>query len=415
MTTTQSASVDVVVVGAGPAGLSAAVELRRLGVERVVVVERELSGGGVPRHCHHTGFGLRDLHRALSGPRYGDELIRRATAVGAELKVGTTVTDLCSNQLVQLTSRNGVATIQARAIILATGARERPRSARLVAGDRAAGVFTTGQLQQWTYLKHLPVGSRALVVGAELVSFSAMVTLRHAGVKSIALTTELSHHQGPTAFAAAARFAYRVPILTSTRVVEIKGRGRVSDVILENVLTGRRMIESVDTVVFTGDWIPDNELARRAGLSLDPGTLGPSSDRFGRTSGPSIYAAGNLLHPVETADVAALRARDVAKQVAGDLRTGVPLTTAAHVTLVTEAPLTWVWPNRISSSLDVKSLTLRVADFDSRRLVNAHQDGKFLGSARIARVVPNRSLQISRDVLMNFNPCGGVIRLSLGE
>jgi hypothetical protein len=259
----------------------------------------------------------------------------------------------------------------------------------------------------------MPVGSRAIVVGAELVSFSAMVTLRSAGVKTIALTTELPRHQGPAAFAAAARLAYRVPILTSTRVAGIKGRGRVSDVILEDLTTGRRWTESVDTVVFTGDWIPDNELARRAGLDIDPGTLGPSSDRFGRTTGPSLYAAGNLLHPVDTADVAALRGRDVAGQVARDLMTGAR-TNASNVTLVTEAPLRWVWPNRITSLLDVKSLALRADHFDARRVVNAHQDGRLLGSARIARVVPNRSLQISRDVLANFNPRGGAIRLSLG-
>jgi thioredoxin reductase len=415
VTNTPSTSVDVVVVGSGPAGLSAAIELRRLGVKSVVVVERELSGGGVPRHSHHTGFGLRDLHRLMSGPRYAEELVRRAKAAGAELLVGTTVTELHSNQLVQVSSRNGVATIEARAVVLATGARERPRSARLVPGDRGAGVFTTGQLQQWTYLKHLSVGSRAIVVGAEHVSFSAMVTLRHAGVRTVALTTELPRHQSVAVFAAAARFLYHVPVLTSTRVASVNGRPGVSDVILEHVPSGRRWTESVDTVVFTGDWIPDNELARRAELEIDGGTLGPSTDRFGRTNRPSVYAAGNLLHPVETADVAALRGRDVAAQVASDLMTGAEHSNVEHATIVVDAPLTWVWPNRISSSLDVKELLVRVERFDARRVLHVHQGGELIGTVRTPALVPNRSLRVSHDVLANVDPRGGTIQLSLAE
>jgi thioredoxin reductase len=349
----------------------------------------------------------------MSGPRYAEELVRRAEAAGAELRVGTTVTDLRSNGLIQLSSRNGVATIEARAVVLATGARERPRSARLVPGDRGAGVFTTGQLQQWTYLKHLPVGSRALVVGAEHVSFSAMMTLRHAGVRTVALTTELPRHQSAAVFAAATRFLYRVPILTSTRVVSVNGRGRVSDVTLEHASSGRRWTESVDTVVFTGDWIPESELARRAGLDIDEGTLGPSSDRFGGTSSPSLYAAGNLLHPVETADVAALRGRDVARRVARDVKSGAALSNLERVSLVVEAPLRWVWPNRMSSPRDVDGLFIRVGRFDVRRTLHAHQDGELIGTARTPRLVPNRSLGVSRDVLANANPRGGTIRLSL--
>jgi thioredoxin reductase len=415
VTTALSTSADVVVVGSGPAGLSAAIELRKLGVTRVVVVERELAGGGVPRHSHHTGFALRDLHRLMSGPRYAQELVRRAETAGVELLVGTTVTDLRSNQLVQLSSRHGVAMIEARAVILATGARERPRSARLVPGDRGAGVFTTGQLQQWTYLKRLPVGSRAVVVGAEHVSFSAMVTLRHAGVRTIALTTELPRHQSAAVFAAATRLLFRVPILTSTRVAGVNGRPRVSEVTLEDVSSGRRWTESVDTVVFTGDWIPDNELARRAGLDIDEGTLGPSSDRFGRTSSPSVYAAGNLLHPVETADVAALRGRHVARKVARDLQVGATLSDPDPATVIAEAPLTWVWPNRMSSPLDVESLFFRVGRFDARRTLRAHQDGELIGTVRTPALVPNRSLRVSGGVLANVNPRGGTIRLRLAE
>src|ERR1039458_6000224 len=124
-----------------------------------------------------------------------------------------------------------------------------------------------------------------------------MLTVRDACVKTIALTTELAHHQSFAPFALAARTLFRVPIWTNTRLVGINGRRRVSEVVLEDTISGKRRSESVDTVVFSGGWIPDNELSRRAGLEIDPGTLGPSTDIGGRTSVSSGYAAGDLLHP----------------------------------------------------------------------------------------------------------------------
>lgn len=406
---------DVVIVGAGPAGLSAAIELRRLGVSNVVVVERESEAGGVPRHCNHTGFGLRDLHRSMTGPHYSAELVRRAEASGARILVGTTVTELGPHNNVHLTSRSGLEVLSTTTVLLATGARERPRSARLVAGDRPAGVFTTGQLQQWSYIKHLPVGSRAIVIGAEHVSFSAMLSLRHAGVQTIALTTQYARHQSVAAFALATRAFLRVPIWTSTRLVDIKGRIRVQEVVLENTLTGERRNESIDTVVFSGDWIPDNELARRRGLAMDPGTLGPSTDTAGRTSVASVFAAGNMLHPVETADVAALRGREVARELASELRSSASRALSDQVAVIADAPLAWAWPNMVHPSQDVKRFILRTTNFDSRRTVRAFQDGHCLGTSRSPRLVPNRSISIRGDFVSKLDPLGGPLLLSLGD
>ena len=187
-------SVDVVVVGAGPAGLSAAIELRRLGVGSVLVADRETEAGGVPRHCFHTGFGMRDLHRVMTGPAYARALASLATAAGAELRLGTTVTgfDAAVSGLEGGSDRLGRGGRgqadqrprgrdgRAAAVLLATGCRERPRAARLIPGDRPAGVMTTGELQQRVYLGHERLACWAPVVGAEHVSFSAAATLAHA-------------------------------------------------------------------------------------------------------------------------------------------------------------------------------------------------------------------------------------------
>jgi thioredoxin reductase len=287
---------SVAVVGGGPAGLSAAIELRRLGVDRVTVYEREQHAGGIPRHTNHLGFGVRDLHRVMGGPRYASTLIRRAHDAGVDLHLGAPVFS--------------IAELHADAVILATGVRERPRSARLVPGDRPAGIFTTGSVQQLAMAGHR-VGSRAVIVGAEHVSFSAILTLAHAGCRSVALVTPLSRHQSYAVIKLAMASLRRVPVLTNVDVAEIVGRRHVEHV----VLTDGRTIEC-DTVVFTGDWIPDNELARRTGLAMDPTIKGPVVDHAFRTSRDGVFAIGNLVHRVASADRCALDGRAVAAEVA---------------------------------------------------------------------------------------------------
>jgi thioredoxin reductase len=402
---------DVVIIGAGPSGLSAALTLRGRGIERIIVIEREREAGGIPRHCHHGGFGIRDLHRCMSGPRYAAELTRRVTAARIPILLSTTATGLDAGT-VQTTSPSGVRNISTRAILVASGARERPRSARLVPGDRPSGIFTTGQLQQWVYQEHLPVGSRAIVVGAENVSISALLTLRHAGVSVVAFTTELPHHQSVRGAALALRARYGVSIRTSTKLVEINGRHRVEEVVVEELTSGRRSALAVDTVVFTGDWIPDNDFVRRAHVAINSGTLGPATDDGGRSSVDALYAVGNLIHPVETADVASLRSRVVAHAIADDLHAP---STHTWIDIIANEQISWVWPNRVRVGLSVDSFSLRSLLFDSARKVTAHQGGVVLGTSRIGRIVPNRSLSFSGRLIENADKENGSIHFSLSS
>ncbi len=286
---------SVAIVGGGPSGLSAATELRRLGVGAVIVYEREQQAGGVPRHTDHLGFGMLDLHRLMSGPRYARAMVQRATRAGVDLRRGTAVFSLDD--------------LDADAVILATGVRERPRAARLVPGDRPMGIFTTGSVQQLA-MAGRRVGTRAVIVGAEHVSFSAILTLAHIGCRSVAVVTPLPRHQTYAVLKFAAATVRRVPVLTGVDIAEIAGRRRVEHV----VLTDGRTIEC-DTVVFTGDWVPDNELARSSGLAMNPEIKGPSVDDTFRTSRDRVFAVGNLVHKVATADRCALDGRAVAAEV----------------------------------------------------------------------------------------------------
>ncbi len=346
-------TVDVLVIGAGPAGLTAAAALARRGVE-VEVLDREPEAGGIPRHSGHTGYGVRDMHRLTSGPQYARRLTASAREAGALVRTEVSATGWAGRLAVETTSPAGLEELGARAVVLATGARERPRAARLVPGGRGEGVLTTGQLQQLVYLHRLPVGRRAVVVGAEHVSFSALVTLAHAGVEVAAMVTDQPRHQSWPAFRLGAALRYGVPLVADATVSRVLGRGRVEGVELRRA-DGRRRVVDCDTLVFTGDWVPDHELARRAGLAIDPGTRGPRVDTALRTSLHGVFAAGNLVHPVDTADVCALDGRAVALAVLGHLESE-PSPDTAHaldsagemaVDLVAEPPLRWVAPNRL--------------------------------------------------------------------
>ena len=410
--------IDVLVVGGGPAGLSAAIALRRLGVGRVVVVEREQELGGIPRHTRHTGFGLRDLHRVLDGPAYAGRLIDEADRAGVELRPGTSAVGWSGGALsVDLVGPAApLAPVPARAVVLATGTRERPRSARLVPGDRPAGVLTTGALQQLAVAEPTAVGRRAVIVGAEHVSFSAVLTLAHAGARTVAMVTDLPRHQTYRPLWAATAVRHRVPVLTGVAIARIAGRRRVEAVELTD---GRRI--DCDTVVFTGDWVPEHELARRAGLATVPGSLAPVVDAALRTERPGVFAAGNLLHGAETADVCALDGRHVAAAVTAWLADG--RWPSSGVPVVAESPVRWVHPSVVHPSVvrpgapPARSrYLLRVDRFVAGRRLAVVQGERLLWTGRSrGSLVPNRAISIPSGWEDRVDPAGGPVLVTVAD
>ena len=408
--------VDVLVVGAGPAGLTAAAELRRLGVPRVLVADREAAPGGVPRHSRHTGYGLRDLHRVLSGPAYARALADAAVRSGAELRTGCTVTELRAGDALSavLTSASGVEEVGQAAVLLATGCRERPRAARLVPGDRPPGVLTTGELQQRVYLGGERLAGRALVVGAEHVSFSAAVTLAHAGARVVALVTEYERQQSYAAFRVGAALRWGVPVWTSTVVTRVTGAdGRLASVDVADVAGGQPRTVACDWLVFTGDWIPDHVLARSSGLALDAGTRGPAVDTRLATSAPGVFAAGNLVHAAETADVAALSGRHAARQI-GSFLAGRTSPASGGIPVIAESPLRWISPNIIAAGPVPPPLgrfTLRAAEPRPFARLETRQDGRLLARSRPVRLIPGRPVYLRAAWLDQVDPGGGPVRV----
>jgi thioredoxin reductase len=402
----------VVVVGGGPAGLAAAVELCRLDTRDVVVVEREADPGGIPRHAQHQGFGLRDLRRPLSGPAYARRHAALAAEAGVEIRTETMVTGWSPDGPLELTGPGGRETLDPDAVILATGCRERPRSARLVPGSRPEGVMTTGTLQQLVYLKGRQIGARALVVGAEHVSFSALVTLGHGGARAVGMTTELRRHQTLALFRAGAALRWRTPLWTRTGVSAIHGRPRVEEVELTNLDTGDTRTVECETVVFTADWIPDHELAVMGGLDMDPGTRGPAVDAALRTSREGMFAAGNLLHGAEPADIAALSGRHAAGTAAAHARGSA--WPEARVGIECEPPLTWISPNVLSDrprDPPRGSFALRSAEFVSGPRLQVTQEDRIIWDGRIRRLIPGRSARLAAGWTAAVNFGGGPVRV----
>ncbi len=390
-------TVDALVVGAGPAGLAAATALRAGGAGGVVVVDREDEAGGTPRLCEHTGFGVRDLRRVLSGPAYARRWVDRAVACGVDIRTRTMVTGWAASGRAEVTGPSGLLEMEARAVVLATGARERPRAARLVPGTRPSGIFTTGQLQQWVHREHLPVGRRAVIVGAEHVSYSAVLTLREAGVRPLALVTDLPGPQTFRLFDLFTRVGLRVPVWTETSVTAVYGHDRVDTVLIRGPDGDERAV-AADTIVFTGDFIPDNELARLAGLTIDPGTRGPACGSDGTTTADGVFAAGNVVHPAETADVAARRAVSVGRAAAAWLRGDHDLAPHAMVDVRVADPLLWVVPNMGHAHRRAEgSFLVRTRVFLDRPRLDVTQGGRLLASHRLRRMIPNRSHPIRSD------------------
>ncbi|WP_460358050.1 NAD(P)/FAD-dependent oxidoreductase [Mycobacterium sp. ZZG] len=410
--------VAVAVIGAGPSGLTAAAALAPAVDGEVLVLEREAQTGGIPRHSDHLGYGMRDLHRFISGPAYARRLTDMARDAGAVLETEAMVTGWAGERTVQITSPRGVRTVTADAVVLATGARERPRPARLVPGDRPEGVYTTGQLQNMVHVHHTAVGRRAVIVGAELVSWSAVLTLRETGCATAAMISGYPRAEAYAAFRSAGRILLDEPVLTGSRVVGIHGKDRVRAVTVEHIATGQRREIACDTVVFTGDWIPDHELARTGGLQMDSATRGPVVDPALRTSRPGVFAVGNLLHPVDTADGAALDGRHVAPAVQSWLRRRDDAAPTPAVTPIrVDAPLRWVAPQLVSADGGVPArgdLLLWTDEYRRLPRLRAMQDGRLLASKRTPwPAAPGRVYRAPWSLVAGADPKGGPVTLSL--
>jgi NADPH-dependent 2,4-dienoyl-CoA reductase/sulfur reductase-like enzyme len=310
--------VDVAIIGGGPAGVAAALTLKARGVRRVAILEREGVLGGVPRHCGHPPFGLREFGRLFTGPGYARRLAAAAQAAGVEILLRHSVTALKPGGALEVATPEGRSTLQALRVLLATGARETPRSARLIGGDRPLGVLNTGALQAYVYLHGLLPFVRPVVAGTELVGLSALVTCRRHGIRPVAVVEEDSRPVARWPLGLLPRLL-GIPVHYQTGISEIIGQGRVEAVRLRD---GREI--ACDGVLLTGRFVPEASLARLSHLAVDARSFGPVVDQYGRCTDAAYFAAGNLLRPIETAGWSFREGTAIADFIADDLTGGLP-------------------------------------------------------------------------------------------
>lgn len=386
---------DCVIVGAGPAGLAAAKAAVEGGARSVLLLDRDDAPGGLPRFCRHPGFGWEYSRRFETGPGFVRRLLADLDPARAAVHCNATVRSLKSGlELEVLSPALGLATVRGKAVILATGIRERPRSARLVPGRRPErGVLTAGQLQQMAARGVELPGRRMVVVGTEHVAFSVLLTARHLGHRVIAMIEAEDRPMSYAGVAILAR-ALGVAIHLRSRVVDVRGDGQVEAIEIDTL--GSRREIPCDALVFSGDFVPDSPLARAAGIAIDPATGGPEIDQLGRTSLAGVFAAGNVLRAVESSGMVAIEGARVGAAAAAFLAGRIGWRGAdAPITIAPE--FGYVVPQRWSADdggLETLPASLRMRlDLVSAR-VGLRSGGSLLWQGPVRRLLRHRRVQV---------------------
>ena len=301
--------VDVLVIGSGPAGLAAAIAAREDGVENLLVLEREHTSGGILRQCIHNGFGLHRFKEELTGPEYAQRDIDRARELNIPIQCDTTVLSVDGERRVTCVSaEHGLQTIEAGAIVLAMGCRERPRGALGIPGTRCAGIYSAGTAQKFVNMEGFMPGKRVVILGSGDIGLIMARRMTLQGAKVLACVELMPYSSGLNRNIVQCLNDYDIPLYLNHTVTDIQGRERLSGVTVSKVDENRRPIPGTeihfdcDTLLLSVGLIPENELSALAGVDLSPLTSGATVDDQLQTSVPGIFACGNVLHVHDLVD-----------------------------------------------------------------------------------------------------------------
>lgn len=396
---------DLVIIGGGPAGMSAAAAAYEKGIRDIVILERDEKLGGILQQCIHNGFGLHKFKEELTGPEYAAKYEDKIKALGITVKLSTTVLDITADKIITATnSEDGIFTIRAKAVILAMGCRERPRGALNIAGTRPAGIYSAGTAQKFVNIKGYMPGKEVVILGSGDIGLimARRMTLEGARVKAVC---ELMPYSGGLARNIEQCLNdFDIPLLLNHTVVEIHGKERLEGITIAKVDENRHPIENsrqyiaCDTLLLSVGLIPENELTRNAGIEISSITNGAVVNQDRQTSADGIFACGNVLHVHDLVDYvseeAELAGYGAAEYILGENKHTI------SIPVNTDDKIRYSVPQLITKKKDVR-IYFRVSDVFENVRISAYSNNRLLCSVKKIKAVPGEMeyIVIKSDML----------------
>ncbi|SHE99425.1 NAD(P)/FAD-dependent oxidoreductase [Clostridium fallax] len=386
---------DLVVVGGGPAGLAAAYEAYENGVKNILIIERDKELGGILNQCIHNGFGLHTFKEELTGPEYAERFIDMVKNTNIDVKLDTMVLDIDNEKRVHaINSKEGYIIIEAKAIILSMGCRERTRGAINIPGDRPSGIFTAGAAQRFINMEGYMVGKKVLILGSGDIGLimARRMTLEGAEVKAV--VELMPYSNGLNRNIVQCLNDYDIPLYLSHTVVDVQGKDRLEKVIIAKVDENRRPIKGTemefdcDTLLLSVGLIPENELSKQAGITLDRRTNGLIVTESMETSKDGVFACGNVVHVHDLVDFVTEEAksagRNAAKYINGKKKG------EEFINILNGKNINYTVPQKVDiNAIDDKlNVFMRVRDVFQNKVIVVREGDRVIQSFKRAHLAP---------------------------